>query len=470
MVMRLRMLLIVSVGLNLLLAIAFFAPRHGGAGGTANAAEVSASSGDSTNGKPKVVLRRQFFSWDELESTNYQAYIKNLRDIGCPESTIRDIIIADVNQAFANRKQAEVLTAQQQWWRATPDPAAAEKLNALEQERRDTLTRLLGTNWDGSNPNNPTNAPQKVVALDGPVLGDLPEDTQKAVQEIALRTQQQTADLVNAAQQQGAQPDAAQLAQIREQTRRDLAKVLSPAQLEEFLLRYSQTAATLRNEMKSLDLSPDEFRNVFRTTDSIERQIQSLPADSPNADQQRADLLRQRDQAVRTILGEDRFKAFLAARDPSFADALAVTQQAGAPPTTVSNVYQINQAAAEERTLIQNDPTLSDEERAAKLADVDQQKGQARDQVLGLAPPPVAPAPTPPSPPPVVHSFNGGETLDQIAAHYGTTTPAILAANPDLNPNVMRRGQQIVIPPVPPPPPLPPTRPPLPPGILPTPP
>jgi LysM repeat protein len=467
--MRMRMLLIVSVGLNLLLAIVFFVPRHGGSGSSANAAEPVSSSGDSTNGKPKVVLRRQFFSWDELESTNYQAYIKNLRDIGCPESTIRDIIIADVNQAFANRKQAEALTAQQQWWRGSGDPAADGKLKALEQERRDTLTNLLGPDWDGNNPTNQTQTP-KVVALDGPVLGDLSEDSKKAVQEIALRTQQQTAALVDAAQKQGAQPDSAELAQLREQTRRDLAKILSPAQLEEFLLRYSQTAATLRNEMKNLDLSADEFRNIFRTTDSIERQIQALSADNPNAAQQRADLQRQRDQAVRTILGEDRYQAYLAARDVSYADALATTQQAGAPLSAVSNVYQINQATAQEQSRIQNDPTLSDDEKAAQLADINQQQAQARDQVLGLASPPASAAAQPPPLPPVIHSYRGGETLDQIASHYGTTTPAILAANPDLDPDVMLRGQKIVIPPVPPPPLPQSTTPKRPPGILPIPP
>jgi len=40
-------------------------------------------------------VRRQFFSWQQLESPDYQTYVANLRDIGCPEQTIRDIIIAD---------------------------------------------------------------------------------------------------------------------------------------------------------------------------------------------------------------------------------------------------------------------------------------------------------------------------------------------------------------------------------------
>jgi hypothetical protein len=37
------------------------------------------------------------FHWSQLESTNYFAYIANLREIGCPEQTIRDIISADLS-------------------------------------------------------------------------------------------------------------------------------------------------------------------------------------------------------------------------------------------------------------------------------------------------------------------------------------------------------------------------------------
>src|SRR5262245_41874041 len=33
--------------------------------------------------------------WSDIESSEYRTYIANLRSIGCPEQTIRDIIVAD---------------------------------------------------------------------------------------------------------------------------------------------------------------------------------------------------------------------------------------------------------------------------------------------------------------------------------------------------------------------------------------
>src|SRR5579863_1772942 len=138
-VMRWRLLLIVSAGLNITLAILLFLSR----GRTAillAESETNSPATDANRVKTQVVVRKQFFSWPQVETADYRAYIANLRDIGCPEQTIRDIIIAEVNQLYAKKRLAEVVTPEQQWWRSVPDPkvvqAAKAKIQALEQERR----------------------------------------------------------------------------------------------------------------------------------------------------------------------------------------------------------------------------------------------------------------------------------------------------------------------------------------------
>src|SRR5437763_954439 len=45
-------------------------------------------------------------NWASIESTNYHTYILNLRGIGCPEETVRDIIITDISKLFAKRRAA----------------------------------------------------------------------------------------------------------------------------------------------------------------------------------------------------------------------------------------------------------------------------------------------------------------------------------------------------------------------------
>lgn len=48
------------------------------------------------------------FRWSQLESSDYRKYIANLRGIGCPEQTIRDIITADVDEAFYVPRREEI--------------------------------------------------------------------------------------------------------------------------------------------------------------------------------------------------------------------------------------------------------------------------------------------------------------------------------------------------------------------------
>src|SRR5947207_14509939 len=228
--------------------------------------------------KTNVVVRRQNFTWAEIESADYPTFIANLRAIGCPESTIRDIIVADVNQQFARRRATEVVTAEQQWWRSEPDPdvteATSEKLSALEEERRTLLTTLLGPEWESSYypyPEHPNTLP-----LDGPALGSLPPETKQAVRDIEGRAAERRQAYLDGVQKGGKQPDPAELARVRQQTRAELGVVLNPEQLEEYLLRYSGSATALRGELHGINLTPDQFRALFRQTDALDQQLQLL--------------------------------------------------------------------------------------------------------------------------------------------------------------------------------------------------
>ena len=194
--MRWRVLVIFSLLANLLLAVGWYlATKHAtlqtsrtALGATPPKVEI----------KTNVVIRRQFFSWQQVESDDYRTYIENLRDIGCPEQTIRDIIIADVNALYAKKRATEITSPEQQWWRSEPDAdvaqTAAEKSAELEEERRALLTSLLGLGWETGDLVSLPRPSHAGVALDGPVLGILPDDVKKSVQQIVANYQEQVED------------------------------------------------------------------------------------------------------------------------------------------------------------------------------------------------------------------------------------------------------------------------------------
>ena len=352
--------------------------------------------------KTNLVLRRQLFSWREVESTDYPTYIANLRQIGCPESTVRDIIIAEVNTLFARKRAIELVTPGQQWWRSVPDTnvvqAAAEKARELDEERRALLTRLLGPNWESGDMVSLPRPSRPGVMLDGPLLGNLAPDIKQAIQDINTSSQARMQAYVEAQKRDGKNPDPVELAKLRQQTRNELARVLSPAQFEEFLLRYSQEANDLRTtfgQLQFFDPTSPEFRAVFRATDALDQQIQSLTGNDPAVDQQRRALEDQRENAIRTALGPERYQEYLLLQDPLYRKAVAIATAAGTPEA-VQTIYAINQAAAAQQTSIRIDPNLTSSQKNIELKRLELDQLRANAVATGQELPP---EPSPPSPP-----------------------------------------------------------------------
>jgi hypothetical protein len=448
--MRWRVIAIVSLGVNVVLAaIGVSYARRG-------VAPIPTPSNDAAQAsnrpvKTNVVLRRQFFSWQEVESPDYPTYVANLRDIGCPEQTIRDIIIADVNGLYARKRATEMVTPDQQWWRTEPDAelvaAAAEKSRILDEERRGLLGRLLGTNWESGDLVNLPRPSRQGIALDGPVLGTLPTDTKQAIEEISLRTQDRLQAYLDDQRRAGKTPDPAEVARLRQQTRTELERVLTPFQLEEFLLRYSQNANDLRADLGSLrffNATSNEFRAMFRATDALDQQIQLLAGTTDeNLAAQRKALENQRDNALKIALGQRRFEQYQQLHDPVYRDAVATAEQAGTPDAA-RLIYEINMASAAEQARINADTNLTAQQRSIELKRLELEQLQANTVLTGMELPP-GPPPVP-APPKKILVLGPGDSAATLAAIYGVPISALRAANPNLDITRLKPGDAVNIP------------------------
>jgi LysM repeat protein len=448
-IMRWRVLLLLSLLANVALAVGLFVSvRHA-------AAPVNTASAEDTNStvvKTNFVVRRQFLSWSHVESTDYPTYIANLRNIGCPEQTIRDIIIADVNALYSKRRATEILTPQQEWWRSEPDPEvvklAADKLIALDNERRGLLAKLLGDDWEGGDLASLPRPTRPGIALDGPILGTLASDAKQAVENISAQAQDRMQVYLEEMRLAGKNPDPAELARLRQDTRTALAAVLSPAQLEEYLLRYSQTANNLRTDlgrMKYFNATPDEFRSIFRATDSIDQQLQLLGnANDAITVAQRNSLQQQRDSAIKLALGADRFQQYQKLQDPLYQQALATAIQAG-DPNSADALYGISLAAQNDQNNIQSNSNLTDSQKAIALKQLDLDQLKAAAAASGQA---TLPDPPPPPQPPATqpHVMGQTETAAGLSKLYGISMNAMQAANPNLDVNNLKPGDILRIP------------------------
>jgi hypothetical protein len=385
--------------------------------------------------------------------------VENLRALGMPEKTIHDIIVADIDQLFVRRQREDALKHDIEWWRSAPSPEVQSNLlartQALENERATLLDRLLGPDWDRGRAERET--PPLVLA--GPVLGGLPDEVKQSVQNIAAQSQRRAREFLAQAQAAGRTPSDAEMARMREETRQQLAAVLNPLQLEEFLLRYSDNAIRLRAELNGMNSTPEEFRNLFRAVDSIDREILArYSGEDPSSKRARQNLEQQRLVAIRNALGAERFAAYQTLRDPGYREALTAAQQAGGGEEAALALYEINRATADEINRIRNDPSLSEAQKQVELQETQLEQQRARALVLGEPPPAAAAAPAePPTPQLRPHALAPFETMGQISLRYGVRISSLREANPGIDINRAPPGTVINIPP-----PNAPTLPPLP--------
>ena len=452
--MRWRVLVLVLVALNVALAIALsISLRHSAAkslrleAGLTNAAAPEQV-------QTKLVVWREFFSWQEIESDDYSTYIANLRDIGCPDATIHDIIVADVNALYARRRATEVITPGQQWWRTQPDgdllSTAVERLRALDQERRALLTRLLGPNWEPVEIAATVVQPRTSVVLDGPVLGTLSAEVKQTVQDINARSQQRMQAYLEGQSQAGKSPDPVELDRLRQQTRDELAHVLGPAELEEYLLRYSQNANELRTELTQLSFfnaTAEEFRSLFRARDNFDQQIKLLYSGTDDASvKQRQALKQQREAAIKNVLGPKRYAEYLRLQDPAYREATALAQQAGMSKST-ETLYEIRQATAQEQQRIRSNTNLTAQQQEIELSNIQLEQLKANAVALGQESPPEPPAPPVPT---IRHVVEAGESIDRLARRYDVSIREIIAANPGVDFNKVKPGDRLNVPSFPP--------------------
>ena len=377
--MKLRLILILSVCVNLALAGAYFVAKRS-APPVAGAPEAAAMV------KPAAKSERERrihvagpgvtndFRWGTVESDDYRQYIANLREIGCPEETVRDIIIADVNKLYAGRIAALYPSPRDFKWWQTDDRARRTEQRDLDRKRRDLndekralVKELLGVNldtemarWEGR--------PDE----DAWRLGFLSPEKQQAVQALQEKFRDMERAAMNELRESGGGPEArAKMLALRAQREAELAQVLGPKDFQEYQLRNSGTARNMRDSLGSFAPSEDEFQKIFELRKNYDDQFGFARGGGDEAAREQRRLAQQQlDEQLRATLGETRWQEYQLAQDDRYREIYEFTKNQNLPKETAKSVYDIRQTAEQERQQLLNNQNLSQEDRAAALAEM----------------------------------------------------------------------------------------------------
>lgn len=402
--------------------------------------QISVRKFNATNLLSELASRR--IGWKSIESTNYVLYIFNLRSIGCPEETVRDIIIADIAKLYSQQRE-ELRSAYPPlpYWRTlrhgetllNADPQFAASYQALDQQQRQLVQDLLGVDYHSE------------VAKFGsgseafhPVLSFLPLEKQAQVRSYLASTQGGGAWMGSAGGRYALpyQNDTEEASGPEQ----GLSSVLSPEELRLFELYTSGLAEQLRHELYGFEPSQAEFDQVYRVRKAFEGVLDASLINDPDLSSERKDTaVLEAETALNAelgrILGKDRFAAYRKATDP---DWQVLTGQMAVSEEVASQIYSMKQQAALQKQRVEYNPSLTLEQRQAALMAIRRETQNTLAGVLGsgaydeyrrlggdwlanldrttadAVPPATSNVPPPPLPPPVLQPTDSKTIIREI--------------------------------------------------------
>ena len=123
-------------------------------------------------------------------------------------------------------------------------------------------------------------------------------------------------------------------------------------------------------------------RRIFRARDNYDEQLASLSGNDGATQKRRAELEKMRNEAVRAVIGTERYGLYQLTQNPLFKQAQDSAEENSAPAEKFMPIYQVNQAAQQEINRIQNDRNLSDEARTAAVKLVQEQQQSSIEKII----------------------------------------------------------------------------------------
>jgi hypothetical protein len=386
-----KLLLIASFCLNMVLVAGFWMNRSKLQDVPDKpAAEISSSkkAKATRNGREVqtvTVTRDKALDWTSVETADYREYIENLRAIGCPEETVRDIIIADINKLYASKVAALYPSPKEfKFWRVEDRAARLEnrerdeKREELNDEKRELIKELLGVDYDAEMARwsgRPTEDDWR--------YGFLSPEKQEQAKALYAKYREMERDLFRDGGGMTAENRAKFMA-LRAEREAEMAKLLGPEEFAQYQLRNSYTARNMRENLTGFQPSEDEFRKIFDLKKTFDDQFGFMRDGSDEAVREERRLAQQKlDEQLLATLGPQRFQEYQLSQDDRYRENVDFAQRYNLEPQVAKTLYDVRIAAEQERNRIRADSSLNEQARAAALNELAQLTQAALQPTLG---------------------------------------------------------------------------------------
>ena len=327
----------------------------------------------------RIVREVEPFHWSQIESGDYETYVKNLRNIGCPEETIRDLVKQDLDKYYDKRK-ADILSespARKEFWKTgnpsslgRPSASASSQMAKLDREKNEVLGDLFGSQGMAAINRPSPLARARSQAKSGYEMDFIPEETKAELN--TLEREFGSELLKKMAQGASDAQDMAEIRQLRQNRDDRIGTMLTPEQKMEYDLRKSPTAANMRLQMDGFDPSEDEFRDIFAARKSFDEEHGVVPGSSISAGDMEGRQFAEQEMnnQIRDSLGDDRYQDYLRQTDYDYKSIHKITERQGLGENISAQVYQMKIEAEQFAREIRMDNGLPIGDRQMQLRQV----------------------------------------------------------------------------------------------------
>ena len=385
---RVAATLLAALGIALCIALTSIGEPSPERHSVAKVSSQVAASQRRTDSTQSTEVRGPRVEWASIVSEDLHELVGNLRSIGCPETTLRDIAISRVDALFAEREELcrfEPKDAREPWGSQVPLTAAElERVNrwrALQVEKRELLRDLVGLEMplDLLRSKHSRNYDDVVEAL--AAMAPEKRDRVQALKESYWRS----SDALKESSTLGTREEYVEAYRSLNATHReDLARVLSPQELEDFEMRTSVTGRNLATDLAEFRPRESEARAIFRSLRLYEEASGRVGGQygmaATNDETVKAARLELQD-ALRSALGEARFAEYKHSGDRAYKDLVRVAERHGISRGLALEAHALEKAYEEEQRRLKEDLTL--EEREQRLRELGEEIEKHRTALLG---------------------------------------------------------------------------------------
>jgi len=345
------------------------------------------------NVREKEIAVTNQLRWAQLESEDYRTYIARLRAIGCPEQTISDIIIADLDKLLApeieaasgRRKELKYWHPEEEEMLNDVDPHELfQKEHQIDQRKREILRELIQVDL----------ARERMKASGQEDyyerrLSFLPEDRRTQVRELLEKYDEAEQKLREKESVDEGTLSAAERAQqriLRQARAAEVGELLTPEEKQQYELWLSPTANEVRHALYGMNASEEEFLTIYRARKALADTWSGRDPDlldaSTRAQMEQAQA--EMEEQIQQGLGEQRYAEYRRGQDDDFHLLSALVTRFKLPKEKAAEVYGYKTVALSYREQVHKDPKLTAPQKEEALKSITVETKSAVRRVLGV--------------------------------------------------------------------------------------